>query len=287
MVKRGLAENTIRRTTGVLRQFFKVAVRRELIPSNPFDGLPAAIQRIASRFYFVTRQDAEKVLDACPDADWRLLFALARFGGLRCPSETLALQRSDVDWARGRIRVPSPKTAHHEGGDARIIPMFPELRPLLLDAFERAEPGAEYVIGRYRDTQANLRTQLNRIIRRAGLTPWPKLWQNLRSSRETELAETWPLHVVCAWIGNSRPVAMKHYLQVLDEHFEKAAQNAAQQAPELTRMERNDESRDLPEALEMQPVAQLCNAEQHCRLGVRGLEPLTSCMSSRRSSQLS
>ena len=37
---------------------------------------------------------------------------------------------------------------------------------------------------------------MHRIIRRAGLTPWPKPFQNLRSTRETELAETYPLHVV-------------------------------------------------------------------------------------------
>ena len=29
--------------------------------------------------------------------------------------------------------------------------------------------------------------------------------------------------MVCAWIGNSRLVAAKHYLQVTDAHFEKAA----------------------------------------------------------------
>jgi hypothetical protein len=62
-----------------------------------------------------------------------------------------------------------------------------------------------------------------RIIGRAKIKPWPKLFQNLRSTRETELAEMYPLHVVCAWIGNSQPVAAKHYLQVTDEHFASAA----------------------------------------------------------------
>jgi len=38
----------------------------------------------------------------------------------------------------------------------------------------------------------------------------PKLFQNLRSTRETELMETYPAHVVCAWIGNSEAVARKH-----------------------------------------------------------------------------
>ena len=100
--------------------------------------------------------------------------------------------------------------------------MFPELRPYLEDAFEQATPGSEFVISRYRDGGQNLRSQLNRIIRRAGLTPWEKTFQNLRSTRETELAEQFPLHVVCKWIGNSQPVAAKHYLQVTSEHFERA-----------------------------------------------------------------
>ena len=65
----------------------------------------------------------------------------------------------------------------------------------------------------------------------AGLEPWPKLFQNLRLTRETELAEEYPLHVVCAWIGNSQPVAAKHYLQVTESHFEKAVLKAYVAAP--------------------------------------------------------
>ena len=87
------------------------------------------------------------------------------------------------------------------------MPIFPELRPYLEKLFEQAKPGAEYVITRYRDPNVNLRTQMLKIISRAGLKPWPKLFQNLRATRETELAETFPIHVVCAWIGNTPKVA--------------------------------------------------------------------------------
>jgi hypothetical protein len=117
--------------------------------------------------------------------------------------------------------------------------LFPELLPYLREVFEKAEPGTEYVITRYRQANCNLRTQLERIINKAGLKRWPKLFQNLRSTRQTELAEQWPEHVVCAWIGNSKAMAREHYLQVTEEHFERAAgifirsdeaaQNAAQQ----------------------------------------------------------
>jgi hypothetical protein len=89
------------------------------------------------------------------------------------------------------------------------VPIFPELKPYLMEAFEQAENGAEFCITRYRDPAVNLRTQLQKIIKRAGLKAWPKLWQNLRSTRETELADQFPVHVASAWIGNSVQVAKK------------------------------------------------------------------------------
>ncbi len=130
-----------------------------------------------------TSEVADKVLAACPDNEWRLIFALARFGGLRTPSETLLLRWADVDWELCRLLIRSPKTEHHDGKDSRLVPIFSELRPHLEAAWDQAVDGAEFVINRYRDGNANLRTQLQRIIAKAGLTSWPKLFQNLRSTR--------------------------------------------------------------------------------------------------------
>jgi hypothetical protein len=69
---------------------------------------------------------------------------------------------------------------------------------------------------------ANLRTRFQKMIRSAGLEPWPRLWHNLRASRQTELADQFPSHVVCRWIGNSEDVAREHYLSVTPEHIERA-----------------------------------------------------------------
>ncbi len=233
--KEKLADNTARRILGRSKQFFRAAVRRRLIRENPFGDMKGCtVKANPNRAYFVSRADAAKVLAACPDNQWRLLFALARFGGLRVPSEPLALTWDCVDWERNRLTIRSPKTAHFEGKESRVIPLFPELRTYLETAFEEAEPGTTFVVTRYRDTSANLRTHMHRIIRRAGLTPWPKTFQNLRATRETELAEEFPIHVVTSWLGNSQPVAMKHYLQVTDEHFARAAEQAAQNPAQST-----------------------------------------------------
>ena len=86
----GLAPNTVARRSGIAKQFFRAAVRKRLIQQSPFADLKAGIKKNTARHYFVTREQAKAVLNACPDAEWRLLFALSRFGGLRCPSEHLA-----------------------------------------------------------------------------------------------------------------------------------------------------------------------------------------------------
>jgi integrase len=211
------ANGTAGRTVNRAKQFFRAAVRREIISKNPFADAKAPSQVNEARKFFVTADVAYRVLDACPDAEWRLLFALSRFGGLRCPSEHLALQWSDMDWDRGRFRVDSPKTG------VRWVPMFPELRPYLDEAYDLAPEGAVHVINRYRDANVNLRTQLMRILHKAGLEPWPKLWHNLRASRETELAKSFPIHVVCTWIGHAAAIAQKHYLTVTDADFDQAA----------------------------------------------------------------
>lgn len=232
LIEWGLAENTVRRSCGLAKQFLKTAQRSCLIQDNPFDDLVSAVRPNSTRFAYISREQAIAVLDACPDAQWRLLFALARYGGLRVPSEALLLKWGDINWEQGWFMVTSPKTEHLEGHATRKVPIFPELLPYLQDAFEIAEDRSDFCITRYRGAATNLRTQLHRIIKRAGLEPWPKLWQNLRSTRETELTDRWPVHVASAWIGNSVAVASRHYLQVTETHFAEAAQNAAQKMHE-------------------------------------------------------
>ncbi|MCZ2340252.1 MAG: hypothetical protein LC104_00475 [Bacteroidales bacterium] len=74
---------------------------------------------------------------------------------------------------------------------------------------------------------ANLRTTMKKIIHRAGLEQWPRLFHNLRSSRETELLKGNPIHVVAAWMGHDAKVCLKHYAQVTDEHFQAATSAAS------------------------------------------------------------
>ena len=99
------------------------------------------------------------------------------------------------------------------------MPISPELRPHLERAWDEALEGSTYVITRYRDTNSNLRTQLLRIIGRAGVKAWPKLIQNLRASRATEWIAEFPAYVVADWLGHSTAIAEKHYWQVTEEQL--------------------------------------------------------------------
>ena len=102
-----------------------------------------------------------------------------------------------------------------------------------MEAMEAAGGGkvSGPIITRYRRSNSNLRTQLHRIIRKAGLKPWPKAFHNLRATRQTELEDQgYPTHVVCAWLGNTPKVARKHYLFITDGHLKRAVGGAAQNA---------------------------------------------------------
>jgi integrase len=197
------------------------AVKDRLLPESPFEDMKGGDESNSLRHSFIDRAAAAKVIAACPDADWRVIFGLARFAGLRCPSEVLGLKWTDVLWDSGRLRIESPKTG------LRFCPIFPELLPILLSAAELAPKGAVYCVGRYRSGETNLRTQLLRILGRAGVAPWPKLFVNLRSTRRTELQESFPDHVVNNWLGHSGKIAERHYLQVTDSHWDLATSSPA------------------------------------------------------------
>ncbi len=291
----GLAPNTVRKRISNAKQFFEDAVQRDLLKRNPFAGLKSAVGSNRERDFFVTRDMATKVLEACPDSQWRLLFALSRYAGLRCPSETLALQWADVRWAENRMLVRSSKTEHHDGKGVRIMPIFPELRSYLEQAWDEAEPGTQFVITRYRGCNQNLRTQLQRIIAKAGLEAWPKLFANLRASRATELAAEHPGHVAAAWLGHSTTIANKHYWQVTESDFDQAtgrgtttdeagsettkaeaAQNAAQSVLAGGSLTLQGKNHQVKKTLELQGSATLRDPLQLQLVGDEGLEPPTS-----------
>ena len=184
---------------------------------------------------------------------------------------------------------------------------------MLLEAYELAPDGADYVVDtKYRLAAlratgwngCNLRTPFIRILKRAGLEPWPKLFHTMRSSRETELVNKFSIHKVAAWLGNTPKIALKHYLQVTDEDFQQAAeferpgvtvpisksgtvcgtqaaQNAAQQAAATASTEQQETKQAAAAERLMPRDATGCLLLQPAEVELDGLEPTTPALQTR------
>jgi integrase len=233
-----LAMATIAKRLQFARTFLHVARKYRMIDENPFSEVKIPTADVSARQSFIGRDVFDKLIEHASPS-WKAILALCRLGGLRCPSEVLSLEWRHIDWDRNRITVVSPKTDRYAGKGTRTIPLFDELLPYLRDAQELAE-GQTHVVGGGHLAKANtktgwkscnLRTAFGKLIKRAGLEPWPRLFHNLRSSRETELLEQFPLHVVAKWMGHNPKVSLKNYAQTTDEHFDRAASGAKSGAP--------------------------------------------------------
>lgn len=277
--KRRYSDATVAKDVTLARQFLAKGVRWGQLPTNPFDGVRAGSQRNPDRLHYIPPEDAQRLLDACPDTDWRCIIALCRWGGLRCPSEVLRLRWSDIQFTdserAGRMVVRSPKTEHHEGKGERVVPLFPELEPILRDAFIQAADGAERVVGRYPESTPNLRPAMLPIVRRAGLAVWPRLFHNLRASRVDDIRRTYPGKVADAWMGNSEGVSRAHYEGVRESDFwDAVATPVATQAVESPCTEPqtpDSEGSGLDDSGRCNPVPEVS-------VGATGLEPVTSSM---------
>lgn len=287
----GLAAATVAKRVKVSKSVFRRAVRWGLVKANPFEELRAGAQSNPERTVYVGRDTIAAVLAACPDNEWRAIIALVRFAGLRCPSEVGLLRWGDIAWDKGRMTVRSPKTAGHEGHAVRVVPIPPELRPILQDLFDRAEPGSVPVIPRLSGSagaSANLRTHFLRIIARAGVEPWPRLFHNLRASCATDWVERFPAHVVAAWLGHSPVIAARHYLHTRDAHFDLAAgvgersEKASTKASTHTRPSEptgeHDQTQDPENPAVLVGCGVGCDPLESEKVGAAGLEPATSAM---------
>ncbi len=298
MLARKLRPTTVHKRLAHSKAMLEDAVRLGHIAANPFKHVRQRQGDPSERRAYVSVADAQRVIDHCPNVWWKLMVALARFGGLRTPSEPFSLTWGDVDWERGRVSVPSPKT-EGVGKPHRIIPLFPLLRPHLEAAFDHAEEGGVFVFpDEYRRRAqgergwggANMRTTLGKIVRKAGVNPWPRVWHSLRASCESDLAQSFPLAVVAKWLGNTPSVALRHYVDPTDAAFTQAtgwvpggadcgapeAQNAAQTgADEIGR----DGSRtaEVPENVRFRSIpSELVRSSLTFKRECMGIEPTES-----------
>jgi integrase len=294
----GLSPATVAKRVYVARSLFRKAVKWKMVGENPFVDVEAGSQRNPDRAFYVSPDVITAVLHHCPDPFWRTVVGLGRYAALRTPSEPALLTWADVDWAEGRLTVRSPKTARHEGHAVRAVPICPQLRVILEEAFAAAPDGQKLVVPRILDPRTNLRTTLTKIVERAGFEPWPRLFQNLRASCATDWVQRYPNHEVARWLGHSPLIAATHYLQARDHHFRDVVQGGAhsgapeaqipaQQPPAVARQDSQEAAQVAQGQTLVRDPANPRDPSRGKGMGDIGLEPMTPSLSSWCSNQLS
>ncbi len=259
---------TVRKRVRFVKHLLRQAVRSRALAENPFADQKTANVTDRERLQYVPAADALAVADELT-GEVRLVFLLARFAGLRTPTETYALTWAGVDFERGTLRVFASKT-----GRSRTVPIMAELRADLLAAFTNAPDGAERVIGHARKLPV-IRRAVESAIVRAGVKPWPKTFQQLRASFATDCVRKLPANAAAAVLGHSRAVAAEHYWTADETDFA-ALQNALQQAPESGGAGGNAESPKCRNTREILHDVALDGTSRNATMGVTGLEPVAS-----------
>ena len=129
----------------------------------------------------------------------------------------------------------------------------------------------------------NLGTTFRKIIARAGVEVWPKPFQNLRASRQTELEQVSPTYVVCNWLGNTPSVAHKHYLTVTEQNYQDAVKGGGEtgdwlgmQTPATTRTGAHKKTRTPQEVRANASFSEVVGILENARVAGTGFEPVTS-----------
>ncbi len=225
--------NTVRRRIGICRQIFKHAIESKWLTENPFHGIAASVHANPERFHYVTEQQFDRIIEFSPhSAEMRCIVALNRLIGFRIPSEIQTLKWSDIDLSDDdpHLRIKAPKTEHHQKRGLRTAPIMADLRPYLEDLRDLVNPGVETplsspVFPRFVDaSDSAIRSAMLKIMKRAGVNPWPNLFSNGRKSAITDLLRAGHDVVdVASWVGNSPAVIWEYYAMATAEARRRAA----------------------------------------------------------------
>lgn len=196
-------------------QAYRWGIDFGLVSVNPFDGVKNSSFKNKSREFFVDRELFDRILDVCEDERLRNALVLYRYGGLR-RGEAFLLRWDMIDYEDGVIEVLSPKTACN-GKDRRIVPMFPEIRKNLR-TIDR--PVNNLVVSDLNSRSVHVK--FAKLLERNNIPIWPRLLQNLRSSRAIEINEKFGSIAESEWLGHTQDVAKDHYLSVSKDLFKSA-----------------------------------------------------------------
>lgn len=202
-----VGEQTVCKHVRHAKPIFEAAVTQEIIQRSPFRSVSGSPPRSDKDWRYVTLDELDGLLEACPSGGWRRYLALMRLAGLRS-GEALRLRWGDVAFDAHTLRVAAKDGKATTKSRSRTVPVCPQLMGLLVEGMDGADGELVAEIPEH-----NRHRQFAAILERSGIDPWDKAFHTLRKNCETDWLARCPVMDVCDWLGHSAAVASKHYHQ--------------------------------------------------------------------------
>ena len=187
---------TANRRVGKAIQVFNKAKKWGYITVSPFADITAgsSTEGADKRQDCIDYERFIAVFNACADdLELQCILASSYWGGIRVPSEPLAMKFSDIEHVtvNGRkfrvVMIAEESEGTKTGG--RPVLILPEWQSCLDALYAKKTPEQEFVYVKYKNG-AQIRRAIYRRVERAGIVKpgekvWEKLFNNLRATRTT------------------------------------------------------------------------------------------------------
>lgn len=156
---------TVEHERALLRRMMNFALAHNMIRKNPVTATTAVdVPEVPIRYLELAQ--AQRLIAHAPD-QWRSIIAVALYCGLR-KGEVFALRAKNVDLARGMLNVECSHGRNTtKGGKPRIVPIPPELLPIL--KLELGRVRSPYLFPGPKGERRSQYTKTEQIIRRAAV----------------------------------------------------------------------------------------------------------------------
>lgn len=210
-------ESTKRTYLKALRQFCGWMVERGGLDRDPTKGIPTpkVPKRIARPF---TEDEAQRLVDACPDRRARAIVLVALQCGLR-RAELAALNVYDIDAARGEVLV------NGKGGKQRVVPIPGEALEAVnryLDESPSSGPLFRSFVSDERLSTQTIWATVDRALRDAGVKRAAGDGRTLHACRHTAASDvldrSGSLVVVKELLGHASAISTEVYTRSRPSH---------------------------------------------------------------------
>ena len=165
-----VTERTINYELQCLHTFFRWAIKRNHLFSNPASEVERFRLIKKSLPKFLTSDDLQKFFRACTEKE-RRVFATMLLTGMR-RGEVEYLMWPDISFELGMIFIQAkPEDGWKPKTDERIIPISPTLQQVLFEQFASRGTGRWVFPNRKGNRETHLLEKLKKVCRRAGLRP--------------------------------------------------------------------------------------------------------------------